>query len=53
MQSISILINQEIRKFAENVCEEFPEVSFSKMLLIWSKLQEISGFEPSEERRKL
>ena len=52
MQSISIPINQEIRKFVEKVCEEFPEGSCSKMLLIWCKLQEICGFLHSEEEEK-
>jgi hypothetical protein len=46
MKSISTLINQDVRKLIEKVCNEFPEVPLTKMLLI---IQEIYGSKEEEE----
>jgi hypothetical protein len=45
VQSISNLINQEIRKLTERMHEEFPEITVNKMLSIWCEMQQIGGFE--------
>jgi len=46
MKSISTLIKQDVRKLIEKVCDEFPEVPLTKMLLI---MQEIYGSKEEEE----
>ena len=45
MKSISFLINQNVRKFAESVHEEFSEIQICEMLSIWCEIQQICGFE--------
>ena len=52
MKNISFLINQNVRKFAERVHEEFSEVPVIKMLKMCCELQQICGFEPSEEKEE-
>jgi hypothetical protein len=52
MQSITTLINQEIRKLTEKLHEEFPHTSSIKMLSILCELQQIGGL-PEEETQKM
>ena len=46
MKSISTMINQDVRKLLEKLCDEFPEVPLTKM-------QEIYGSELSEEEEDI
>jgi hypothetical protein len=41
MQSIQNLINEEIRKFAEKVHEQFPQIPTNDIPAIWCELQQI------------
>jgi hypothetical protein len=49
MKSISFLINQDVRKLIEKVCDEFPEVPLTKILLI---LQDFYDSELPEEEEE-
>ncbi len=44
MQSIQNMINKEIRKSAEKMHEQFPQIPTNDMLAIWCEMQHIPFF---------